>query len=339
MNKKILFLLLASFIISASYAAEIKIAPLAVYDTGGNRTSAPFSPSKAIYKELEKHWLEGLVNFSLLAEKKHGVPITIIDANRICAAESADYLLYGYIRKNETSWLSEIKLYSSAEKKIAKEFFASDGAEHYGRLIDVLCQNILYGIEEATGLNQDELKQKETRPLELKIPSSLFYWTPVDAGWGGRILGIAGASVGLELYPPQPAMLSKEKLADLSFRLNVSWDIGMNKKAACPLILNTIAASLPVLLHVHLNEASSLYGGTGFAYNIELMSIRPKYEDERFLYQNAFSFETVAGYELALNKTASLFAEIIFDWHLNGGGLVSARQCLGASFSIFRERQ
>lgn len=339
MNKKVFCILFATFTFYASYAAKIKVAPLALYDSGANKVSVPFSPSKAIYDELEKHWFEGLINFSLLAEKKHGVPVTIIDANKICIAENVDYLIYGYIKKNETSWISEIKLYSSSEKKIIKEFFASDSAKHYERFVNVLCQNILYGIEEITGLNHDELKRQKTRPMELKIPTSIFYWTPIDANWGNKILGIAGTSTGLEFYPVQPVMVLKEKLIDLSVRFNLSWDIAMNKKDTYPLILNTIVLSLPVLFHVHFNETHSLYGGIGFAYNIELMTIRPKYEDEKFLYQNVFSFEAIAGYEFSLNKIVSIFTEIIFDWHMMGDGFVCVKPCLGATFNIFKERQ
>lgn len=161
----------------------------------------------------------------------------------------------------------------------------------------------------------------------------------MDADWGSRILGIAGASTGLELYPPQPVKAEKKKRMDLSLRFNFSWDIGINKKDTYPLILNTMAISLPVLFHVHFNEAHSLYGGIGLAYGIELMSIKPKYEDGRFLYQNAFSFEAIAGYELALNKTAGFFTEIILSRHMTGGGFFSVKLCLGASFSIFKERQ
>ena len=64
MNKKILFLLLAALAHCAFYASEIKIAPLAVYDGDGNKTSAPYNPSKAIHDELEKHWFGGLIKFS-----------------------------------------------------------------------------------------------------------------------------------------------------------------------------------------------------------------------------------------------------------------------------------
>ena len=225
------------------------------------------------------------------------------------------------------------------DRRAIKEFFAGDSIDHYDRLINILCQNILFGIEEITGLNKDELRQKKTRPMELRIPVSLFYWSPVDSDWGDKILGIAGVNAGLEFYPPQPVIVSNGKLIDFSARFNLSWNIGINKKNTYPLVINTMAISLPVLLHVHFNERHSLYGGFGLAYNIELMSIKPKYENEKFLYQNVFSFETIAGYEFDINDKARLFAEMAFDFHLLGDGFVSVKPCLGASFNIFKERR
>lgn len=339
MNKRAICFTALLFSLVIASASEIKIAPLAVYDVDGNKTEAPYNPSKAIHDELEKHWFGGLINFSHISESKYGIPVTIIDAHKICASERADYLIYGYLKKNESSWLCEVKLYDANGKKIIKEFFAGDSIDHYDRLINVLCQNILFGIEEITDLNKDELRQEKTRPMELRIPVSLFYWNPVDSNWGDKILGIAGVNAGIELYPPQPVIVSNEKLIDFSARFNLSWNIGINKKNTYPLVINTMAISLPVLLHVHFNERHSLYGGFGLAYNIELMSIKPKYENEKFLYQNVFSFETIAGYEFDINDKARLFAEMAFDFHLLGDGFVSVKPCLGASFNIFKERR
>jgi len=337
MNKRVICFTALLFSLVIASASEIKIAPLAVYDSDGNKTEAPYNPSKAIHDELEKRWFGGLINFYHISESKYGIPITIIDAHKICALESADYLIYGYLKKNESSWLCEVKLYDANGKKIIKEFFAGDSIDHYDRLINILCQNILFGIEEITGLNKDELRQKKTRPMELRIPVSLFYWSPVDSDWGDKILGIAGVNAGIELYPPQPVIVSHGNLIDFSARLNLSWNIGINKKNTYPLVINTMAISLPVLLYVHFNERHSLYGGLGLAYNIELMSIKPKYENEKFLYQNVFSFETIAGYEFEINDKAHLFAEMAFNFHLLGDGFVSVKPCLGASFNIFKE--
>ena len=184
MNKRVICFTALLFSLVIASASEIKIAPLAVYDGDGNKTEAPYNPSKAIHDELEKRWFGGLINFSHISESKYGIPVTIIDAHKICASESADYLIYGYLKQNESSWLCEVKLYDANGKKLIKEFFAGDSIDHYDRLINILCQNILFGIEEITGLNKDELRQKKTRPMELRIPVSLFYWSPVDSDWG-----------------------------------------------------------------------------------------------------------------------------------------------------------
>ena len=339
MNRKFFCFIVFLFSSFTVFASEILIAPIAVYDSNGDKTSVPNTPDKAIYTELEKHWFEGLINFSCLREKNYGIPVSIIDANKICISESVDYLIYGYVKKNETSWNGEVKLYDAANKKIIKEFFASDSIEQYDRFINVLCQNVLSGIEEISGLNKNDLKKNETRLIELYIPVSLFYWTPIDSGWGSRILGIAGLSTGLEFFLPQPIMVTKGNLIDFSARFNLAWDIGINKKTSYPLILNTVEIGLPVILHLHFNEFHSLYGGLGLAYNIELMSIRPKYEDKQFLYQNVLSFETVAGYEFAPNEKIKLFSEIVFTYHMLGDGFVSIKSSIGVSFNVFKEQR
>ena len=339
MNKKVILVIVLLFSHVIMFASEFKIAPIAIYDSNGNKINITVNPAKSIHSELEKHWFEGLLGFSYISDYKYGIPVSIIDANKICISENVEYLIYGYIKKNENNWFCEIKLYGESEKKILKEFFASDNIDHYDRLIDTLCQNLLDGIEELTGLNQKELKQNKTRIMEFRVPAALFYWSPIDNEWGNKILGIAGAKTGLEFYPPQPEMVTNGKLVDFSAKLNIAWDIGMNKNDFYPLLINTISIGLPILLHLHFTESQSLYGGLGMAYNIEFLKICPKYEDEIFMYQNIFSFETVAGYECTLNKLINLFFEVIFDCHMMGDGFVSVKPCLGVSFNIFKERK
>lgn len=339
MNKRMLCLfapLLSTFL---TFATEIKVAPLAVYDMNGNKTTLPSDPAKEIYAELEKLWTGGLVHFSRLDESKCGIPVTIIEANKISVSENADYLIYGYVKKNETNYLAEIKFYSTNEKKIVTEFFASDSSGHYERMLAFLSGNIVEGIKEISGINHFELQEKKTRPTELRIPVSAFYWNPIDNKWGSKILGIAGASTGLEFYPRQPVSIKKGKLIDFSTRLDVSWAFGKNKRDAYPLKLNMVTISLPVLVHVHFDEDHSIYAGFGFAYNSELMNITPKYEGEQFNFQNVFSFENIIGYEFRINKTVSLFAEVIFGYHMIDSGFVTVKPCIGTTFNVFKERR
>ena len=64
MNKRVICFTALLFSLVIASASEIKIAPLAVYDGDGNKTEAPYNPSKAIHDELEKRWFGGLINIS-----------------------------------------------------------------------------------------------------------------------------------------------------------------------------------------------------------------------------------------------------------------------------------
>lgn len=339
MNKYFRCLILLAFFASSSFASEIMIAPLAVYDGNGDKISAPSNPSEELHREFKTHWFEGLINFHCLDQSRTMVPVTIIDANKICVKESADYLIYGYIKKNENSWQAEIKLFSYSEKKIIREFFASDGIDHYERMLSVLSGNILCGIEEVTGLDQDKLIEEKTRPMEFRIPASIFYWNPVDNGWGKTILGMAGLNTGFELYPAQSLKIRNSKLFDYSVRFNLAWEIAKNKKNTYPLLMNTIEMVLPFLVHVHFDDSNSLYGGTGFGYEIEMMKIKPKYEKEQFMYQGIFLIEGVFGYEYRLNDSVNLFTELVVDKHLSDEGFIAVKSCLGASFRILNKKK
>lgn len=339
MNKKYLFLFLLILVPYTAFSIDIKIAPLAVYDSNGNKLAISVNPAKEIYTELEKQWYEGLISFMVLAESKYGIPLTVIDANKICTTEKSDYLLYGYVKKNEANWITEIKLYDYSQKKIVKEFFASDDSEHYDRMLGYIIQNILSGIGDVTGYQQNKIQKDSVRYAELKIPASIFYWSPIESDWGKRIFGIAGVNLGLELYPTQPKWVSKGGLIDFSLKLNTLWNIGINKEDFYPLIINTVAVSLPLFLHFHFDGKNSVYTGIGLSYEIEFMNIRPKYEDEQFLYQNIFTLENIFGYEISLNEVVNIFAEITLNYHLNGDRFVSIRPGLGVSFNVFKERK
>ena len=122
-------------------------------------------------------------------------------------------------------------------------------------------------------------------------------------------------------------------------RLNLLWKIGINKEEEYPLILNTAAVSLPVLFHIHFDMHHSLYCGAGLCYSLEFMKIRPKYENEKFLYQNIFSAEAVLGYEYCINNKVKMFTEVAADFALHEDGFISIRPGIGAAFTVFRGKK
>jgi hypothetical protein len=280
-----------------------------------------------------------LIHFTQIQENIYGIPSTVIEANKICATENKEYILYGYIKNNETNWYADIKLYSAQEKKIIQEFFASDDAAHYDRMLEDITKKIITGIGELSGTNPEYLDNKRFRSAEARIPLYSFYWTPIDNKWSPKILGIAGVTTGIEFYPPLPQITLRQIKFGFSTGLNLSWCCAINHKETYPLFLNTVSISCPFYIHLCFNERNSIYTGIGLGYEIELLKIRPKYEGEQFLYQNILSLEASIGYDFKINEIINFHTGLAFNFHLNPDKCISIKPDLGLSFRIFKEKQ
>lgn len=313
MNKRIVLLIV--FLLSFSVSAvEFGIAPFIIYDGEGMKISLNSVPSDNVYKQLTEKWLDGLIDFHKVNSEKTGDIYTVIDAYKVCTTEGYDYIIYGFIEKKEDCYFSNLKIYSSSEKKNIKNFYCSDDIEHYERLMNNLSLNVLQGIEEITGISELKEKQNKYRDFEMKVPLSIFYWSPLGNEWDQRVLGICGVNTGLEIYPPLPVKVMKSKLYDVSIKFNVDWSYGVNQPNYYALYLNSLTIVLPVIVHVHYNPKISAYFGCGFGYGLDMVLITPKYEDEKFVLQNILIFETVAGCEFNINSLIDLFCEI--DLHI-----------------------
>ena len=336
MNKKLICILGVLILICKLFASTMAITPFVVYEANGSKISLEQNPAIKIHKELENYWFEGLLNFSYLSEKQYGIVYTLMDANVTCTAENKDYLLYGFIQKNEANWFADIKLYDSAKKKLIKEFYSSDDIEHYDRFMKNLLRNIIDGLLDVTGLAKEEQIREERRPMEFRLPASAYYWSPINEKWNRKIIGIAGIKIGAEFYPSQTKKIFNTKLIDISLMPKLEWNYGMNHKGIYPLSLNTISFGVPVLFHLHIDNIHTIYAGAGLNYEIELMNIVPKYEEKKFLYQNIFSIDATAGYSFHLNELLDLTAETTFDFHLGKSDFISIKPALGVSINIFK---
>lgn len=337
MSKKVHLLLFVSFFMCRIFSSEMILTPLVVYDISGNKIDLDENPAETIYKQLKTHWFEGLLKFSYLSDQETGFVYTLMDANALCVSNKKDYLFYGYIQKNEGNWLGNVKLYDAAKKKVIREFYSSDDIEHYGRFIENLKNNIVDGLMNIAGLSNDDLIEEKIRPAELKIPISVYYWSPIDKVWDRVLMGVVGANIGLEFYPSQKNVVYRSKLIDFSILLKFEYDYGKNQKDTYPLNLNTVKVGLPVIFHLHNNTRNTLYTGFGINYGVEMLNYIPKYEDERFLYQNTISGEIIAGYEYNLNRYLNLFSEVSVDIRIWHGNFVSVKPTLGLSINLFKE--
>lgn len=320
-------------------AETVLMVPVIVYDKDSNVVVQSKNPSEEIFSTISGYWFKGLLSFKNLSAKKYGEIYTTFEANRVCEAEEARFILFGYMQKNEANWLVNIKLYDRNEKKTIREFYSSDDISHYNRLIENISGNILEGLEDVTGLNRSEIKKEETRPFEIKIPVSIFYWSPIDGDWSTRLLGIAGLDLGMDIYPPQSKFLVGQILVDYSFRPALSYSYAMGKTDGYPLNYHGISFVLPGCLHFHFDPKNSFYLGLGGYYEMELLKMKPNYESSKFEYQNIFGLESFFGYEFSATELLNIFAEVRFDFHVNNDTFIAVKPVCGVSFNFYKGAQ
>jgi hypothetical protein len=333
-NKVLVLILLLLTLSGMAFPEKVLVAPLVAYDGDGNSVELDGNPSENVYETISGYWFDGLLEFVRLPADSYGQIYTALDANRACEAENAEYILFGYVQKLEDRWFSAVKLYDCKSKKISREFFSADDSVHYGRFIENLCSNILEGIIDESGISFDGKLKERTRPFEARLPVSGFYWTPVGDDWTSRMTGIVGGSIGLHLFPCQPKLLPAQKLVDFSMRPTFSFSWGINTDGSYPLDYKGISFSLPVRTDFHFNSRNSIYAGVGVYYEIELIAVKPKYEDAMNVRQKIFGLEPLIGYEFKAGNLVALFSEVLADFHLNGDGFVALKNSLGISFLL-----
>ena len=339
MNKKQFTVLLILFLHVLCVSAEtVLIAPVIVYDKDSNVVTQGRNPSEEIYDRISDFRFEGMIGLRLLTSKKYGEIYTTLDANRCCTAENAEYIIFGYAQKNEGSWAACLKLYDAGAKKTVMEFFSSDDNAHYDRLLDDISGKILTGLEDVTGLGRGEVLNEKIRPLEIRLPVSAFYWTPVDGGWNAVMLGIAGCDIGVEIYPRQMRLALGHKLIDFSLHPKLSYSFAMGKDGVYPLHYNGISIGLPVCAHIHFDLKNSAYIGCGPYYEIEILNVRPKYADQESHFQNIFGLESFAGYGLNISETLDLYTEVRLDFHFNNDSFLALKAALGLSIKLYKEK-
>lgn len=335
-RKKLVMIGIIFFSTWYMFAENIILAPLVCYDENNKIIELTKNPNKIINRDLSKVWFEGIINFSAIDEKNYGLIYTIVDAERLCVVLNSDYIVYGYIQKNELSWYGNLKLYDANRKQIVKDFFASDSIDNFNRFITVLEQNLVSGIEEILGIDFLNEEVEKNRPTEIRIPISACYWTPIDYKWSNVITGITGVNTGIEIFPPFQTKTFNNTLVDVSATLKLSYAYGIGSQKKYPLDYHTVTVCFPVSFYFHFTEKHSTYFGAGFFYELELMNVQKKYENPQFMYQNMFGTTISAGYEFLLNNFCSIYTEICLDYHFAADSYIAVKPSLGIKIYAFR---
>lgn len=334
MNKKMFINLIILLGSAFCFAEKIAVAPLITYDNESSKIVIEYDFQENLSKNLINEWFEGLIEFNKLSAEDYGDVYTTLDANKVCIAGKYDYLIYGFIQKNENSWFGNIKLFSVDAKKIVKEFFASDDIENMERFFQVLKNNVISGLYEITGL--DDIGNKTSDGISFKINLLLdgFYWHPIGEKWSSMYMGVGGGFLGIDFVPPQSKKTLFSKLIYLSLGVGASYAYGKETEKSYPLKLQTIQIMLPIYLHLNFSRYNSLFFRFAPYYEFEFLNIIQKYKEEEMYQQVLPGLEVGIGYEFFPLDWFSIYLKCDYSFHLSPDNFSVIKPGLGFKFKL-----
>lgn len=315
------------------YAEKMIVAPVIVYDQNSTRISDDLQIANYLYEELSTYSFDGLLSFEPLTADDYGDIYTVLDANKVCEIKDSEFVLYGYVQRNEGWWFANLKLYGKNEKRIIKEIFSSDELEKKDRFFEVLLNNTVSGMKELTGLSAIKLEKDNAPYFRISMPISFYYWNPLDKKWSSVFTGIAGADIGVEFYPVKKVP-TINRVIDFSMGINAGYSFGLGKDGLYPLNYHTANISLPVMLHINFNNENSIYFGVTPIYEIEILKIIEKYKEEELHFQNMFSLQGCLGYEYMVSSIFSLRTDVKVDFHISDDEFISVKPGIIAVFNM-----
>ena len=341
MNKicKVLIVIVCTLTCRPLFAEKVLLAPVVAYDEHNKKLDLEVNANRVFYEKLNSYWFEGKLTFEYITESKYGAINSVVDAQRVCSISESQYIVYGYFQKNSNSWYGNLKLYDNYAKKVSDEFFVSDSLDNYDRFIETLNERILEGMEKLLGFTELQLREEKRRPFEVRLPVTFSYWSPLGDKWNDVYMGIAGGSLGCEIFPSMKNNVFHTLKYDYSGLLRGSYEYGKENEGGYPLNLHKISIDFPVLFHLYFSNHSSIYAGTGFFYEFEIMQITEKYSQSKNIHQSLFGVLGILGYELSVNDFFKIRLDVETDFHISDDRFIEIKPSLGFVFSLFRERK
>lgn len=315
--------------------ARVLIAPVICYDGAGKRLELQENPNRRIRRELERYWFKGLLRFRAVAEEEYGSIASVLDAERAIVASGAEYVLYGYARRNEESWYCELKLYSGRERIIAERFFAADGAERYERLMERVCANMREHFNELVGQEGRAGSLAYTQAVEFRVPVALCAWSPTGAKWRESLLGLMGAGIGVEFFPE----LKRPTRFGVSVSVESGWRLGLGSPDRYEALLNALTVAGLLTCYARLDVANTLSGSIGALYELELLKVTGKYEEQERHAGQRFGVMVRLGYEHAVSERWSLFMSMEGDFYVSRGAYHVLKPNFGVVYRAYRRKR
>jgi hypothetical protein len=181
------------------------MAPVEYYVNESNENSkGEYNIQDKMTSDLSHLFAWSNINFLTLG-KKIAPPKSFLDALHLSNEFSLDYIIYGFIEKNEYSIHGELKLFDSKKQEIIRVFYSTDNADKLARLSRDLVSKIEEYFKSIFNMPLPGKKIK-TGPSHgiISFVLGAGYWTPVTSKWNEYNLGLYSIDLHTRLIPTRP---------------------------------------------------------------------------------------------------------------------------------------
>jgi len=291
-------------------ALDVRIAAIVVQDEEGYSGPAA-RPSADLAERFGTIALGDELTFAL-ADPSLSAPRSFLEAMAICESRAYSYLIYGFVKRTDTSLYAELKLVDAESGKLAANFFSMDGADDYGRLIDDEANKIVGYFRNVVGVAKTAPKAEPRRNVLLVRPG-IGYWSPVSGQWDRAIAGLVSAGSGIRLVPEYPSFAWQSKECYWSAGLDVEYALGMNEPDYEESFLHVVKARLPIELTIELSTRHSLMAGIAGLFEMDILSQSRRYADTVLEMTAAPGLSAMIGYRYAVSKGFSVSLDVVLD--------------------------
>ena len=315
------------------FAIEINVAPILHVDETSETNRGNSRVQSDLLEALQRIETGVVLRFSGLRDNRINPPQSVTDAVNVSRNEQINYLLYGYVTRRSHSIQMEIRLFDYENRSVLQSFFSMDDSGNYERLLDDMARKII--IYMGNTLNLELIPEREQN-MQLLIPITLGYWTPVQSEWVDVMFGTFRAASGIVFIPSDNLFTFWGFSWYLSTGLDIKYRLGVGNPSNYEAYSSTIYFTIPASINAYLTMRHEAFFGLGFVYFLELFSMADKYNESQNYVFNNVGLNVNFGYRFNINEKVSVFFRNDFDFLFNENSLITYSPAIGVNIQVYK---
>lgn len=321
----------------AVFATEVAVAPILAIDRVGDRKSASVHVQHDIAEEMGRYNLGSALKIVAINDSKMNPPQSVKDATAVAHNEKSEFLLYGFVAKDEYTIQATLNLFDANAGMNIAAFYATDDIQHYERLVRDLAEKILSYFDESLHAFAF-LTAAPEQMSRLSFPLTIGYWTPITAKWAKLIIGTGSVSTGLSFIPNDCLFISDGNIYYASVALDITYRYGIANPDIQTGSLNSFSIGFPILLHRKFDNKQGMFAGLGPIYSLEIFRHQEKYSEPVTQINNDFGMVFSIGYQYDMENGVRLIFDNRIDVRFYNEAMISWSPRLGIDYAFMKEK-